>query len=352
MNVPFSFPREPSSFLLARCLIVVWFLLGGAGCLFLLGCSNPKESSAIKTLGSHSHPVCTVAFSPDGKILASGGGGILENGIVKIWNLETGVERTLPQEPFGYGSLLFSPDGKTLAAGTREGAIILWETATWNKRLVLESGPGYSVFAFAPDGKTLASVGPDDRLFLWDPATGQCQQTLKHPWAVSNLAFSPDGKTLAMDGGERTIKLWDVATNRERGSIHVPEFEGTGSIRGLAFTPDSRLLATGGYDAAVRLWDVATAKEVARVETWAIRGLRISPNGKWLVTWGKALGNDPNGVSLWDLQSGKLLSQLQEHTSTISGIAFSPDSNTLATGSENGLVQLWDVRKLLSQPKQ
>jgi WD40 repeat protein len=342
--------REPPASLLARCFFLAWFFLGVAGCLPLLGCSNSKESGIMKTLGRHSHPVSSVTFSPDGKILVSGGA-LVKKGSLKIWDPTTGREHALLEDPLEYSSLAFSPDGKTLATGTEEGPIILWMTSTWQKRLVLQSDRSSRALAFAPDGKTLASTGQDDWIVFWDPATGQCRKTLNRTPGGWLLAFSHDGKTLAWEEAERTIKLWDITTNRERASFQVPEFEGAGSIRGLAFTPDSLFLATGGSDAAVRLWDVSTAREIAKVDTWAIVGFQISPDGKWLVTWGKTIDNIPNTLTLWDLQRKELLTQLQGNTSSILCVAFSPDSNTLATGTEHGQVQLWDLRRALSQAK-
>jgi WD40 repeat protein len=355
---PKTSSAPPSSFP-ARYLILIWSLVSGVACLISLGCNRFDEQGAVKTLGRHPRPVCLVAFSPDGKTLVSVSDDPAGGSMVKIWDPETGVERgTLPGRFGPVRCLVFSPDGKTLALGLQEtlwsrSRIMLWETGTWQNRLILKPGQGAPVLAFAPDGKTLASKGPDSSVLLWDPTTGELKQTLQGPPGYSLLAFSPDGRTLAMGGWGREVKLWDVPTNRERASFTVPTTHGSGRIEGLAFIPDSGLLVTGGHDGGLRFWDVSTAQQVALWNHGQSDGLIISPNGKLLANWRWPKPNDPNLVFLEDLQGKKVLTHFEVDIWAIHSMAFSPDSNMLATGSSSsGLVQLWDVRKLLSRAKQ
>jgi WD40 repeat protein len=157
----------------------------------------------------------------------------------------------------------YSPDGRTLASGSVDETIKLWDLKTGKERATLKGHTaGVQSVAYSPDGKTLASGGEDETIKLWDIKTGQERATLTgHTDWVKSVVYSPDGQTLASGSDDKTIKLWDIKTGKERAT-----FEGhTESVFSVAYSPDGKTLASGSWDKTIKLWDVAASEAVSRV---------------------------------------------------------------------------------------
>ncbi|GFG17472.1 probable serine/threonine-protein kinase PkwA [Aspergillus lentulus] len=207
------------------------------------------DSEAIE---NHSGSVVSVAFSPDGRLLASGS----DYNTTSIWDSATGVlQRTLEGHyirGWSVWSVAFSPDGRRLATGSGDNTVRLWDPATGVLQRVLDGHTGrvYSV-AFSPDGRLLASGSLDYKVHLRYPATGAFTQTLEgHSGGIRSVAFSPDSRRLASGSEDKTICLWDLATGK-----FIQVLEGhSGGVRSVAFSPDGRRLASGSEDMTVRLW--------------------------------------------------------------------------------------------------
>jgi WD40 repeat protein len=279
----------------------------------------------------------SVAFSPDGKPLASS-----SEGTILLWDVAT--LQPIGQ-PLSGGVVAFSPDGKTLASTGSDNTIILWNVETHEPIGQPLNGHTYPIqtLAFSPDGKTLASGAFDSTVILWDVETHQpIGQPLegRKIMTTSNVAFSPDGKMLASVSEGQNILLWDVETHEPLGQ---PLNGHTESINSLAFSPDGKTLASGSDDDRIILWDVATHLPIdppLRGHAYSVNCLAFSPDGKTLVS-----GGNDNTIILWDMGSRPPIGQpLAGHTDPVQSVAFSPDGKTLASGADE--ILLWDVTRL------
>jgi WD40 repeat protein len=203
----------------------------------------------------------TLAFSPDGKLLASGS----HHQAVKLWDVATGKElRTLRGEDMVW-SVAFSPDGTRLASNDGR-TVKLWDVASGKEVGALRGHKAWvTTVAFSPDGTRLASGGNDRTVRLWDVASGKELRTLRgHRGEVHRVAFSPDGTRLASSSNDRTVKVWDVASGQELHTLRHKDL-----VRDVAFSPDGMRLASGSStvgSGTVRVWEATPWTAESRVE--------------------------------------------------------------------------------------
>ncbi|AUB38343.1 WD40 repeat [Nostoc flagelliforme CCNUN1] len=284
----------------------------------------------------HSSWVKSVAFSPDGQILASGS----DDQTVKLWDVRNGnCLKTLQGHSNWVRSVAFSPDGQTLASGSEDQTVKLWDVHTGKCLTTLQGNTNrVRTVAFSPDGQTLASGSEKQTIKLWDIPNAECLITLQgHNNWVRSVAFSPDGKILASGSDDQTVKLWDVHDGKCLKTLQGH----TNRVWSVAFSPDGQTLASGGDDPTVKLWDIRNGKCLKNLQGHSnrVRSVAFSPDGQTL-----ASGSENQTVKLWNVQNGKSLTTLQGHSNRVRSVAFSPDGQTLATGSEKQTVKLWDVR--------
>ncbi|KAG9392353.1 hypothetical protein J8273_5343 [Carpediemonas membranifera] len=335
--------------------------------------TEPMAGVCIKTLTGHGKQVLGVATSPDGTITAS------PDGTVKQWDSATGqCIRTMKHECEVY-AVAVSPDGSTIASGGRDNLVKLWDAATGQQTQTLS---GHTEFvwrlAFSSDGRTLVSGSADKTAKVWDVERGQCRLTLTgHGHHVYGVAISPDGSTIYTGSVDSTIKQWSSATG-----ACIRTMNHGAQVYSIAVSPDGAIVASGS-DNAVKLWDPATGQLIPHItlaghsrdvprsafgqtaqvggfgnragfampatpfghtrHTSSVFGLAFSPDGRTLVA-----GSADKTIKQWGA-TGALIRTLSGHGDVVRSVVFSRDGSILVSGSSDNTVRLWSTLPRIPQ---
>lgn len=290
-------------------------------------------------LKGHSGAVYSVAFSPDGTRIISGGG----DNTLRLWDARSGLPIGSPFKGHTRNvcCVAFSPDGKQIISGSVDTTLRLWNADGGSPVKYPLKGHNGAIFsvAFSPDGCQIVSGSGDNTLRLWDTGSGRClRHFIGHISIVNSVAFSPDGKQIVSGSSDHTIRLWDVHSGLPNGS---PLRGHTYSVEYVTFTPDGKRIISGSSDYAVRIWDVKNSLLIEprlKGHTGTVYSVAVSPNGKQIVS-----GSSDQTLRLWDAKSGQLIGSLEGHTSTVYSVAFSPDGKHIISGSADRTICLWDV---------
>jgi WD40 repeat protein len=302
----------------------------------------------LRTMRGHSHLVSCVAYSPDGKLVASGTGQWANgrSGEIIIWDAATGeVRATLRGQDGHIANVSFSPDGQRLVTSSARwdnpnpASVVIW-SISGEKLHTFLSGNGAWDAAFTPDGRQLVTSSPDVR--LWDAETGDLLHVFAgHKGSIFDISISPDGTLAASVGRDGSARVWNLVRREAEFAL-----TGYGDLRRVSFSPDGRFLALIGSSDA--LWIVDVAKPTGKPQLYHLFNhrnvaLAYSPEGRRL-----ALAGVDGSVRIIDLadgiETGRELKAIHTHDGAATALAFSPDGRNLATGGVDRTVKIFDAQ--------
>jgi WD40 repeat protein/serine/threonine protein kinase len=294
--------------------------------------------SAFRTLAGHASLIHALAWSPDGRRLATASA----DKTVKVWDVQQGnVVLTFEGHKSGVETVAWSPDGKRLASASADKTVKVWDADT-GKEIATSHNADQAVHAVAwdADSRRLA-LATEERVAVVPVAgSGKSFRLEGHSGPVLAMAWSPDGNYLATGGADKTVLIWDAATGGK-----VRALKGHGDrVTAVAWTRDSRWLASAGDDRTAQVWDLGAAADprilrspAGAVLVNAVEAIAWSPDGKRL-----AAGTDDGVVRLWDATAGRRVRTLQGGAGVIQGLAWDAEGKRLAVACADGTSQIWN----------
>lgn len=285
-------------------------------------------------LWEHEAAVNSIALSPDGNTIATGG----NDGLIRLWSLKDGKAVNIPLE---HGSAIafleFAPGGQELVVLSQDGTCKLWRWGKNAEQRIISQG--MAIARYSRDGTSIITIGTMGGLVIYrrndlQRITGQ----LSNNGATADIALSPDGNLALVPSSDGFVRLWDLA----KATLKVPPMKQGSQATAVAIHPTGKLGATGGENGQVWLWNLTTG-ELALPIPWqhdgAVLQVQFSPDGRWLATC-----SEDKQCIVWEVATGKQYSPRLKHGSRVNKVLFSPDGLWVATLSEDNFARVWDIR--------
>ncbi|GMR20486.1 MAG: hypothetical protein BMS9Abin36_1081 [Gammaproteobacteria bacterium] len=285
------------------------------------------------TLSGHRAVVRSLAFLMDGSLLASAS----TDGVVKLWNVETGAAMgEIGTAQHASAALAVSPDGKILALPDNQFSIALWD-AEANEQIGRLSGHKNTLryMAFAPDGKTLVSVAADKQLIFWDVTSQKPKRQLaEFEHELNALAVSGNGRLLVTVDDNGTLVYWDMKTAQRLSHIETR----ADGLNAVVFSPDGRWMAAAGGGGFIKAWSTGINRDDRSFIgiKKRVTAIAYSPDNKWLLSAG-----EDNTISMWRLDTGELVKTLSGAERDLQALVISADGKLLASAGDDALIRIW-----------
>lgn len=294
-----------------------------------------SDTSAVLTLFGHRSSVRSIAYSPNGSIIATAS----YDNTVRIWDANTGAFlQSLTGHTSDIRCVTFSPDGSRIATASLDSTAKIWDV---NMGTLLRTLTGHKdgvwSIAFSPDGNRIATASADKTAKIWDANSGALLRTLTgHTNWVVGIAFSPDGSKIATASADNNAKIWDGSI----GSLLRTLTGHMNDVWGITFSPDGSRIATASDDTTAKIWDANTGALLRTLKghIYGLWSVAYSPNGSRIAT-----ASSDNTAKIWDANTGSLLRTLTGHTDWVHSVMFSPDGSRIATASHDNTAKIWDV---------
>ncbi len=305
----------------------------------------PPRGTVIVTYRGHHDFLNTVAWSPDGKRIASGSGNNNGDYTAQVWDAVSGATAvTYSRHSANVYSVAWSPDGKHLVSGSQDFTAQVWDASNGNYVLTY-SGHSDAVYtvAWSPDGKHIASAGRDDTVQIWDAASASNTYTYSnHRSFVHSALWSKNSARIASASGDdqadldNSVQVWDALSGGNR----VTYTGHPKPVIAVAWSPDNSRIASASLDQTIQVWQAANGAQTLtlRGHSKGVGAVAWSPDGKYI-----ASGSYDNTVNIWDASSGNLLYTYTGHSAGVSAVAWSSDSQRVASGSFDQTVQVWQA---------
>ncbi|HKF37554.1 MAG TPA: serine/threonine-protein kinase, partial [Ktedonobacteraceae bacterium] len=310
--------------------------------------TSPRTARTLRTYHGHSREVYALDWSPDGKLIASGG----KDETAQVWDATSG-RRILTyfghSHWFGNGlvqAVMWSPDGNHIASGSWDKTVRVWHAATGNTVSTYRSYYELvEAVAWSPDGKYIASGNRNGTVHIWDVSSGKNVRTFHGHYSkglnvdVVSVAWSPDSKRVASASWDRTVQVWNALKQSKRNDYLV--FRGHAhEVNALAWSPDGTRIASGGRDNLIKVWDSSSGGLILsyRGHTAYVVSVAWSPDGTHLASAGA-----DKSIQVWDAATGNLVCTYSGHSNRVNAVAWSPDGTRIASASNDHTVQVWQA---------
>ncbi|MDW8224298.1 MAG: hypothetical protein RMJ82_15255 [Gemmatales bacterium] len=288
----------------------------------------------LRSFHGHTDWIRGVAFSPNGKLLATAS----DDGTARVWDAKTGEVLGKFRHAGWVYAVAFSSDGTLLATAVHDGTAQIWDIETGQQRCVLRGHTDWvRAVAFTPDNRLLATASGDGTARLWDVDGAKQLLVLRgHKESVRAVAFDPDGKLLATGSRDGTVCLWNVATGEK---LQVLTGH-SGWVQAVTFSADGKLLASSDTDGTAKIWDVRTGKQLRTLDGHSgyVYCVSFCPKSRYVAT-----ACTDGLVRIWNVQTWKLLHALRGHSDSVLSVAFEPSGKLIASSSADKSVKIWYI---------